>query len=113
MVKSGKELCEVLSIAYDERLEPYFERGAGLYREYGDFAFDKERILKLNEKYNFIRRYMDEILLGMDEVKKDEDLALFVYVLAAIYEAGTTPTFWDVDHNVVMMVIILYYTYYS
>lgn len=103
MVKSGKELCEVLSIAYDERLEPYFERGAVLYREYGDFAFDKERILKLNEKYNFIRRYMDEILLGMDEVKKDEDLALFVYVLAAIYEAGTTPTFWDVDHNVVMM----------
>ena len=32
MVKSGKELCEVLSIAYDERLEPYFERGVGLYR---------------------------------------------------------------------------------
>lgn len=103
MVKSGKELCEVLSIAYDERLEPYFKRGVELYKEYGDFAFDKERIIKLNEKYNFIRRYMDEILLGCDEVKKDENLVLFVYVLAAIYEANTTPTYWDVDHNVVMM----------
>lgn len=103
MVNSGKELCERLSVAYDERLEPYFKRGVELFSEYGYFAFDKERIIKLNEKYNFIRRYMDEILLGCDEVRRDEDLVLFVYVLAAIYEAGTTPTFWDVDHNVVMM----------
>ena len=103
MVKSGKELCERLSVAYDERLEPYFARGVELFIEYGYFAFDKERIIKHNEKYHFIRRYMDEILLGCDVVREDEDLVMFVYVLAAIYEAGTTPTFWDVDHNVVMM----------
>lgn len=103
MVKCGKELCEKLNIAYDERLEPYFERGMELYREYGLFAFDKERIIKLNEKYNFLRYRLDDILAGCDEVKKDELLVIFVYVLAAIYEAGKTPTYWDVDHNVVLM----------
>ncbi len=103
MIKSGRELCEALSVAYDERLEPYFERGVELYREYGLFALDKNRIVKLNEKYNFIRYRLDDILRGCDEVARDENLVIFVYVLAAIYEAGTTPTFRDVDHNVVMM----------
>ena len=92
MVNSGKELCEALSIAYDERLEPYFEEGVRLYREKGLFAVNKERIISANEKYNFIRTFMPEILEAADQVARDENLLLFVYTLVAIYKTGKTPT---------------------
>ena len=57
MVKSGKELCEVLDIAYNELLEPYFKRGLELYTEYGDFAFDKERIIKEYQEHLYVHKF--------------------------------------------------------
>lgn len=103
MVSSGEELCKALNIEYDALLEPYFKKGCALYLERGDFACNKDRLLSFNEKYNFIRRRMDVILKAADEVKKDENLMLFVYTLVAIYEDKKTPTFWDGTKNVVMM----------
>lgn len=103
MVNSGKELCETLNIAYDERLEPYFEKGRDLYLRRGDFVVDKDRIIRFNEKYKFIRSRLSTILEAADLVREDENLMLFVYTLVAIYDAGLTPTYWEVDHNVTMM----------
>lgn len=87
------EFCERLCITHHEHLDEYFEKALALYNSCGDFAVDKERITKLDEKYNFMRNYRDEILAGCDEVKKDEALLIFVYLLAAIYKDGKTPTY--------------------
>ena len=87
------EFCERLGISRSEHLDLYFDEGMRLYSEHGNFAVDKDRILRLNEKYNFIRKYREEILLGCDEIAADEALLVFVYVLVAIYKAGKTPTY--------------------
>jgi hypothetical protein len=89
------EFCKKLGISYHEPLDEYFSKGQALLSEHGTFAVDKARLIKLNEKYNFMRSFREEILAGCDEVRKDEALLLFVYVLAAIYKDGKTPTYSD------------------
>ena len=88
-----REFCQSLGIQHHEKLDEYFQKGAALYKEYGYFAIDKARIVKLDEKYNFMRKFRDEILAGCDEVAKDEALLLFVYILAAIYKDEKLPTY--------------------
>jgi hypothetical protein len=89
------EFCKRLGITHHEHLDEYFAKGQALLSEHGTFAVDKARLIKLNEKYNFMRSFREEILAGCDEVRKDEALLLFVYVLAAIYKDGKTPTYSD------------------
>ena len=91
MITGAKEWCERLNIPYCEYIEPYYERGVALYRERGDFAFNGERIVAFNDKYSFMRRYLPEVLECSRLLYHDEDMALFVYVLAAIYEEDKTP----------------------
>lgn len=92
MITSAKEWCERLGIPYCEHIEPYYERGVKLYRERGDFAFNAERIKRINSKYNFLRTYLDDVLECASLLLEDGDMALYVYVLAAIYEENKTPT---------------------
>lgn len=87
------EFCKRLGIQHHEQLDEYFLKGQTLLSKHGKFALDKERLLRLNEKYNFMRTFREEILAGCDEVAKDDALLLFVYVLAAIYMDGKTPTY--------------------
>lgn len=86
MKEQYKAFCERLNIEYKEELLPYYEKGLELYKEKGDFAVDKERLIKYNNEYNFFRRWFDDVLKACDEVKKDEDLMIFVYFLVAVIE---------------------------
>ena len=90
-----KEFCEKLNIEYAEPLDEYFERGKRLYKERGDFAFDKERLTGLNKKYNIFRKWFSEVLLAADEVAADEALSIFVYTLAEIYKDKKTPNYYN------------------
>lgn len=86
MKEQYKSFCERLSIEYKEELLPYYERGIELYKEKGDFAVDKDRIAKYHAEYNIFRRWYDDVIKACDEVKKDEELMVFVYMLIAVIE---------------------------
>ena len=90
MITTARDWCDRLNISYHEAIEPYYERGVALFTEKGDFAFNTERLKRLNDKYNFMRKYFDDVLECAEMLKGDEDLALFVYVLVALYEQNYT-----------------------
>ena len=87
MTRSFEDFCSVLKIKAEPRLKPYYEKALGLYREKGNFAFDRDRLIRLNYKYNFFRKWFHEVLAAAIEVEKDEELKIFVYMLALYLDA--------------------------
>jgi len=86
MKKETMAFCERLNIKYCDELVTYYEKGIKLHSEKGDYIIDKERIIKLNDEYNFFRKWFDDVLAAADEIKKDNDLIDFIYTLAVILE---------------------------
>lgn len=87
-----KDFCGRLNIACNDEVLPHYEAGLALYREYGLHALDKDRLIKLNDKYCIFRKWFDDVLLSIDEILKDEDLIVYIYTLIAIIRAKAPVT---------------------
>lgn len=82
-----EELCSKLNITYNPEVDKYYDRGMQLYSEKGLYIVDKERLIQYNNEYKFFRdRWFDDVLKAADEVKKDDDLIRYLYILIAIME---------------------------
>ncbi len=81
------DFCDRLQIKYREELLPLYEEGTKLYKVHGDFIVEKERLIAFNDKYNFFRRWFDDVLKAADLVREDRDLMLHAYILVALIKA--------------------------
>jgi len=86
-MKSFEQFCLDLNIKCEEKLRSHYEKGVALYLEKGNFAFDRDRIIKYNYKYNIFPNWLSDVLAAAIEVEKDEDLKVFVYMLAEFLES--------------------------
>ncbi len=84
MINEVKAFCERLGIGFNEELVPYYEKGTAMFEKEGYRAVDRERIVKLNNKYDFFRKWLDDVLSAADMIAQDHDLMIHVYTLAAI-----------------------------
>ena len=92
MNKTALEFCKRLNIEYNEEIDSYYEKGLILYKEKGFYALNKERLIKLNSEYNIFRKWFDDVLKATDEIKKDDDLILYIYILITIIEDNVNPS---------------------
>ena len=86
-MKSFEQFCHDLNIKCEEKLRSHYEKGHALYLEKGSFAFDRDRIILYNHKYNIFPNWLSDVLAAAIEVEKDEDLKVFVYMLAEFLES--------------------------
>ena len=45
-----------------------------MHEEKGNYIIDKERIIKLNDEYNFFRKWFDDVLAAADEIARGNRL---------------------------------------
>ena len=81
MINEAKSFCEKINIEYNDKINVVYDEAVSLYNEKGDYIICKERIINLNNEYNIFRLYFDDVLKACDEIKKDEDIKLFIYLL--------------------------------
>ncbi len=79
-----KDFCQRLEIPYDERVIPFYEQGLAMKQELGSAIAEEERLIALNQKYNFFRKWFDDVLKAASIIKKDDDLLLYNYILHCI-----------------------------
>ena len=84
MINEVKNFCERLGIAFCDELVPYYEKGLAMFEKEGYRAVDKDRIIKLNDKYYFFRKWFDDVLAAADMIKPDRDLMIHIYTLIVI-----------------------------
>lgn len=81
-------LCERLGVEFYPDVMPHYEEAIANKDAILPRMFDKERLKKLNEKYNIFRHIFDELLEAIDEIGKDEDLMLYNCVIWSIIKSG-------------------------
>jgi len=84
MINQTKAFCKRLNIKYTDELVPFYQKGVELYAQKGLFAVSKNRLIEFNDEYNIFRRWFDDVLKACDEVRKDEDLLIYIYTLVCI-----------------------------
>ncbi len=89
MERAAKHFCNRLKIEYSDEFLKFYIKGKRLFEEKGSAIIDTERLKRLNDKYNFFRRWFNDVLLAAELVAKDRDLLLFTYVLYCIIEENS------------------------
>lgn len=82
------KFCGRLGVAFKEELLPYYERALGMKKERGLAILDKERLIRLNDEYGFIREGFGTVLEASDLVAENNDLVLYNYVIYLIIKDG-------------------------
>lgn len=78
------ELFEQLKLTYKEHFEPYVAEGLEMYEKYKDYAFDKERICRLNDTYHIFGDYLDVVLQSADEIRADAAYSRLCYIIISL-----------------------------
>ncbi|MBR4058480.1 MAG: DUF5596 domain-containing protein [Lachnospiraceae bacterium] len=81
MTLEGNRFCQRLNITFSEELIPYYEKGVRLKKELGNCILDKDRLIRLNNRYQIFRKHFPKILEAADAVLQDRDLVLHTYIL--------------------------------
>ena len=84
MVDRTKTFCDELNITFRDELVPYYEKGLKLKEEFGEAIVDMDRIERLNQKYNFFRKWYDDVKRASKLIGDDENLLLLNYILYTI-----------------------------
>ncbi len=92
MKNAAKELCERLNIEFTNEFVPFYEEGLALYKKDGKKITDTERLIRLNNKYNFLRTWFEDVLKAAKLVEEDQDLLLFTYILHAMIKKDSPLT---------------------
>lgn len=82
-----ENFCKRLNIKYNEEALPYYESAFIMYNEQGLYPLDKDRLIKFNDQYCIFRKWFDDVLTSIDEIKKSEDLIIYIYALIAAIKA--------------------------
>ena len=82
--KEVENFCQRLHIKYCEELLPFYREGIELFRKQGYAVLDKERLIRLNDKYYIFRRWFGDVLAAADAIREDEDLLIYIYTLVAV-----------------------------
>ncbi len=90
--KAAKKLCERLEINYTPEFPHFYEEGILLYEKYDKAITDTDRIIRLNDKYNFFRTWLSDVIKAAKLVEEDEDLLLFTYILYAMIKENSPLT---------------------
>jgi len=78
------DFCKRLGIEFFEGMVPFYEKGLKMKEKLGGAIADKERLIRLNDEYNFLRKWHEDIYKAADIIKEDDDLLLYNYILACI-----------------------------
>lgn len=86
---AAEKFCNRLGVEFLDEIIPFYEEGLKLYKTNGKAIVDTDRLCKLNNKYNFFRKWFPDVLSAAELVAEDEDLLLFTYVLYAMIRADS------------------------
>lgn len=75
------DLFGQLQIPYDERFSPYVEEGFWMHENLKDYAFDKERICRLNAKYGIFDNDMEMVLKSAEVIRADGAYSKLCYII--------------------------------
>ena len=89
MEREAKLFCNRLKIEYSDEFLAFYNNGKKLFEEKGNAIVDTARLKQLNDKYNFFRKWFDDVLKAAELVSKDCDLLLFTYILYCIIEENS------------------------
>lgn len=89
MEEKARLFCERLGIEYSSELLKFYIAGEKLLEEKGKSIVDTARLISLNEKYKFFRKWFADVLKAAELIAEDSDLLLFTYVLYCIIEENS------------------------
>ena len=88
MKDSAIAFCKRLGVEFKSELVPYYERGVCKKRELGLSIFEKERLIRLNEEYNFFKHGLGPVLDARESIIANEDIVLFNYIMIEMIKDG-------------------------
>lgn len=89
MEEKARLFCERLGIEYSSEFLKFYKKGEALFSEKVEAIVSTSRLIALNEKYNFFRKWFSDVLKAAELVRKDTDLLLFTYILYCIIEENS------------------------
>ena len=88
MKNEAIKFCERLGVEFKEELLPYYERARDMKNEKGLAILDKDRLIRLNDEYRFIREGFEAVLEASDLMSRNDDLILYNYIIYLIIKDG-------------------------